>query len=261
MVSSSRFNCAMDEPNRVGIIRRMIRRTCGWFQPQRGSVSRFNPRKAGSRNSSCRIPASSTAQPSARMGTCRRGASHSAPAIMQILRMTGARAGSAKRWKLLRTPPASAVSDTNSRYGNVSRSRSVVSASFSGSSSAPGAKVNASCGAKINPIAVMTSSTPPSVPATRAVSSRNSAGLRVSLTWVNTGTKAVENDPSANRRRMKFGMRNAMTKASVAALAPKTWLIAMSRARPSTREIMVIALNENTPRSRLGAFTRKTRPH
>ncbi len=105
----------------------------------------------------------------------------------------------------------------------------------------------------------MISKAPPSVPATRAVKSRSSAWLRVSLTWVNTGTKAVENEPSANSRRMKFGIRNAMTKASVAALAPKTWLIAMSRAKPSTREIMVIALNENTPRRRLGVFTRKPR--
>jgi len=37
---------------------------------------------------------------------------------------------------------------------------------------------------------------------------------------VKTGTKAVENDPSANSRRRKFGIRKATQKASVAALAP-----------------------------------------
>jgi hypothetical protein len=51
---------------------------------------------------------------------------------------------------------------------------------------------------------------------------------------------------------MKFGIRNAITNASVAALTPNTWVIEMSRASPSTREIIVMLLNENTPRSKLG---------
>ena len=36
------------------------------------------------------------------------------------------------------------------------------------------------------------------------------------------GTKASENEPSAESRRMKLGIRKATTKASIAGLAPKT---------------------------------------
>ena len=45
---------------------------------------------------------------------------------MHRLRITGVSAGRPNLWKLLSTPPASAVSETNSRNGNVMRSRSVV---------------------------------------------------------------------------------------------------------------------------------------
>src|SRR5690242_12016141 len=53
---------------------------------------------------------------------------------------------------------------------------------------------------------------------------------------------------------MKLGMRKAITKASVAAVAPNTWLMAMSRASPSTRETMVIELKDSSPRSMEGRF-------
>ncbi|MES2404692.1 MAG: hypothetical protein V4567_10225 [Pseudomonadota bacterium] len=45
----------------------------------------------------------------------------------------------------------------------------------------------------------------------------------------------------------------------MAALTPNTWVMEMSRANPSSREIMVMLLNESTPRSRLGwRFMRRT---
>ena len=238
----------------------MIRRTCGCFQPQRGRCNRPSPRTAGSRNIHCSTPATSTAQPIAMIGTCSRGASHSAPRIMQILRITGASAGSAKWWKLFNTPADSAFNDTKKMNGKVSRTRSVVRSNLCGLSSAPGANIEATCGAKIMPSAVTSSSTPLSVPDTRASSSFSSSREPVCLTSVNTGTNAVENDPSANRRRMKLGMRKAMTKASVAALAPNTWLIEMSRIRPRTRETIVMLLNDSSPRSMLGDFMRVTLP-
>lgn len=100
---------------------------------------------------------------------------------------------------------------------------------------------------KISPSAVTSSNMPPRVPETRAINSRRSACGRVSLTSVNTGTKAVANEPSANRRRRKFGIRNATQNASVTALAPKVVEIAWSRIRPSTRDTMVILLNESSP--------------
>ena len=220
-VSSSRLICATDEPNRVGTISRSTRRTSGCDQPQRGRVSRSIPRSAGSWNSSCSAPAASTAQPSARIDMPISGASHSAPAIMHRLRITGVSAGMAKRLKLFSAPPASAVSETNSRNGKVSRSRSTIRPNLTGSSAEPGLNTIATCGVKISPSAVTSSSTPPSVPDTLAISVRRSACGRVSLTSVNTGTKAVENEPSANSRRRKFGMRNATQNASVTALAPK----------------------------------------
>ncbi len=248
-VSSSRLICATDEPNRVGTISRITLRTSGCCQPHFGSVSRSSPRSAGSWNSSCSRPAAITAQPSAVIGTVSRGASHSAPAIMQRLRITGVNAGMPNRWKLFSAPPASAVSDTNRMKGKVSRSRSTVRPNFSASDSAPRLNRVAICGVNTSPSAVTTSSTPPSVPETRAISSFRSACGRVSLTSVNTGTNAVENEPSANSRRMKFGIRNATQKASVAAPGVNVVPIAMSRINPSTRETSVMLLNDSSPRS------------
>ncbi|GLQ97396.1 hypothetical protein GCM10007863_18160 [Dyella mobilis] len=49
-------------------------------------------------------------------------------------------------------------------------------------------------------------------------------------------------------------MRNATQNASVATLAPNTWLIEMSRNRPSTRDTMVMLLNDSSPRNMLGGF-------
>ncbi|GAE49683.1 hypothetical protein XPU_1215 [Xanthomonas arboricola pv. pruni str. MAFF 311562] len=96
---------------------------------------------------------------------------------------------------------------------------------------------------------------PPSVPDTRDISSRRSVCGRVSLTSVNTGTKAVANEPSANSRRRKLGIRNATQNASVTALAPKVVEIAWSRIRPNTRDTMVILLNESRPLNMPGLLT------
>ena len=98
----------------------------------------------------------------------------------------------------------------------------------------------------------------PSVPAVREMSSFNSACERVSLTSVSTGTKATENEPSANRRRMKLGMRKATQNASVAALAPNAQAMAISRTRPRTREMKVPPLKVSSERSMLGAFMNTT---
>ncbi len=178
-VSSSRLICATDEPNRVGTISVSTLRTPGWRQPQRGRVSRLMPFSEGSWNSSCRMPAASTAQPSARICFSgvppSRGANHSAPAIMHRLRMTGVSAGIAKRWKLFSAPPASAVNETNNRNGKVRRNRSTSRVCLTGSVSAPLENATASCGAKISASAVTSISTPPRVPAVRAISSRSSA--------------------------------------------------------------------------------------
>ena len=94
------------------------------------------------------------------------------------------------------------------------------------------------------------------MPETRDISSRRSACGRVSFTSVNTGTKAVENEPSANSRRMKLGMRKATQKASVIALAPNVAWMAWSRTSPSTRDTIVMPLNDITPRNILAAISK-----
>ena len=56
----------------------------------------------------------------------------------------------------------------------------------------------------------------PKVPATPSTSSRTSSCARLTLYSLMTGTKDCENDPSANRRRRKFGILYATRKASSA---------------------------------------------
>ena len=58
------------------------------------------------------------------------------------------------------------------------------------------------------------------------------------------GTNACEKAPSANRRRSRFGMRKATTKASIAKPAPKAMAMRVSRTNPVMRETSVIALTE-----------------
>ena len=127
---------------------------------------------------------------------------------------------------------------------------------MAGSVSTPLENRVASCGAKISASAVTSSSTPPSVPATRDISSRSSACERVSFTSVNTGTNAVANEPSSNSRRRKLGTRKATQKASVTALVPNVVVMTRSRTSPNTREIMVMLLKDSRPRNILGELTR-----
>src|SRR5574337_843713 len=114
--------------------------------------------------------------------------------------------------------------------------------------------LNYTSGTTGDPKGVVYHHPPPRVPATRDISRRKSSCVPVSLTSVNTGTNAVVNDPSANSLRMKLGMRNATQNASVAPVAPNTMLIDMSRTSPSTRETIVMLLNESSPRIMLGDF-------
>jgi hypothetical protein len=251
-VSNSRLTCATEEPNSVGTISFITLRTSGAAQPQRGQDNRPSFASAGSCTTSCSTPEIRIAQAMAVIGTWKYGAHHSAAAIMHRFMITGTSAGMAKRWKVLSTAPAIAVSEMKSRKGKVMRSRSAVSWNFAGSSCEPGANRAVTCGANSTPSAVTTSSTAPRVPATRAIIRRSSSGVPFSFISVSAGTKAVEKEPSANSRRMKLGMRKATQKASVAALAPKTLANTTSRTSPRTRETKVPALKLRVERSRLG---------
>jgi hypothetical protein len=111
----------------------------------------------------------------------------------------------------------------NSAYGKVIRSISVASSACSLPAGKPGANTCISHGAAAMASAVTSSSEALSTPATRSTRALTAAWSPRALYSASTGTKAIENEPSAESRRMKLGILNATTKASMAALAPKTW--------------------------------------
>ena len=102
------------------------------------------------------------------------------------------------------------------------RSISVASRDCSLPTSKPGANSRITQGAASTATAVRTSKAAIRVPATRSTSSLTAAWSCFSLYSARTGTKAIENEPSADSRRMKLGIRNATTNASMAGLAPNT---------------------------------------
>ena len=67
----------------------------------------------------------------------------------------------------------------------------------------------------------------------------------------NSGTKAAEKAPSANRRRKKFGSLKATKKASATAPDPSTADSTMSRTKPATRLSSVKLPTVATARPRL----------
>ncbi|MNN12631.1 hypothetical protein D3C81_1256280 [compost metagenome] len=110
----------------------------------------------------------------------------------------------------------------NSAYGKVICSINVARRACSPSGSKPGANTRITHGANRIASVVTTSMDAVSAPATRSTSALTAAWSPLALYSASTGTKAMENEPSADKRRMKFGILNAMTNASIAALAPKT---------------------------------------
>jgi hypothetical protein len=103
----------------------------------------------------------------------------------------------------------------------------------------PGAKARMMMGAAITPMSVMANNTTAKVPATSSTRARTSSCERLCLYSLITGTKAWLKEPSANRRRRKFGILNATSQASMKALAPKAAAKTISRASPVTRDIRV----------------------
>ena len=119
-------------------------------------------------------------------------------------------------------PPTSEAREINRAYGKVIRSISVARRACSLPTSKPGAKSRITQGAASTATAVRTSRAAVSVPATRSIRSLTARWSPRALYSARTGTKAMEKEPSADSRRMKFGMRKATTKASMAGPAPKT---------------------------------------
>ena len=86
----------------------------------------------------------------------------------------------------------------------------------------------------------------PNEPETLATNSRVLSRSFSALYSANTGTKALENAPSAKRRRRKLGIRLANKKTSETAPAPSTPATIISRTKPKIRDTNVNALT-NTP--------------
>ena len=72
----------------------------------------------------------------------------------------------------------------------------------------------------MTPMMVTTDRNQAIVPMALSISSRTSSCGRWTLYSETTGTKAWENAPSANSRRMKFGILNATRNASISRPAP-----------------------------------------
>src|SRR5687767_13860735 len=123
-----------------------------------------------------------------------------------------------------------------SKYGNVQRSISTVRSNFASSARNPGANSSTRSGATMIPTTVTSARKEASVPAAPSTRSRTSSWVLRTLYSETTGTKACENAPSANRRRMKFGILNATRNASMSTPAPNIREYTMSRASPVIRD-------------------------
>ena len=122
------------------------------------------------------------------------------------------------------------------------RSNWVVSANLSAVSANPGAVMVITHGAASIPITVTIARARVSNPETYETNTRVASSPCLLLYSARIGTNACEKAPSAKIRRSRLGSLKATKKASVAIPAPKMRATIASRAKPSTRENMVIEL-------------------
>src|SRR5476651_1159040 len=99
-------------------------------------------------------------------GGLKYGVRNSAKKIMLTLSSVGTKAGTEKRFQVLRIAPASEDSEISNISGNVTRRRLDVSSNFSGVSVKPGAVAQMTQGAAIIPSKVTSASTRVSMPLT-----------------------------------------------------------------------------------------------
>src|ERR1035438_542172 len=148
-----------------------------------------------------------------------------------MLKNAEASVGMPKRSQALRAPMACAASATSTRKGYMMRVSSTASSNLPGTARNPGASRATSCGLKIMPSAHTAPTTRTSAVATTFESSAASRFPLPVRYWAKTGTKAEEKAPSANRLRVRLGMRKAIWKASFEGPAPKRRAMAISRLR------------------------------
>ena len=169
------------------------------------------------------------------------------PPIQNTFRTAGAIDGAKKHPSEFRTAMNSAITLMRKTYGKSrARSESVSSALSRGepSPNTSGGRTRAT-------------TTPITVIATRTSESsvkmlwknRNAAGRPFCCcSPEKTGTNALDTAPSPKISRNRFGSRNATTKASITAPAPRRAANAMSRTRPRIRETKMAP--ETTPAER-----------
>src|SRR5579885_3081270 len=165
-----------------------------------------------------------------------------------MLKNVDAIAGTPNRFDAFSTPMACAASATSSRNGNMMRVMVTASSNFPGTAEKPGANRRTSAGAKIMPAAHRLPTSTISAVATRFARRAASALPRVARYSVKVGTKALESAPSANRSRVRLGMRNPSMNASYTKPAPNRRAMMLSRSRPVIR--LVKTESETTPAER-----------
>ena len=131
-----------------------------------------------------------------------------------MLKNVDARAGTAKRLQALSTPMACAASATSSKNGNMMRVIFTASSNLPGTWRNPSASKRTSVGLKMTPNTQTTPTIRISAVATRFERTAASLLPFCESVCVKMGTKAEDRAPSANRSRVRLGMRNPSRKAS-----------------------------------------------
>ena len=199
-------------PRIAGSISREIRCRPGWRRSSRGRKEKPSRRRLGTCQRSCRRPPASTPNAIETIKPCPNDRPIVKPAATPtstepMLKNTEASAGTPKRSHAFNTPIACAASVTSSRNGNMMRVSSTASSNLPGTCSNPGAISRTSCGVRTIPATHRAPTTSSRAVATTLDSSR-AARLSLPARYsVKIGTKAEERAPSANRLRVRLGMR------------------------------------------------------
>ncbi len=142
-------------------------------------------------------------------------------------------AGTPKTLRAFSIPIASAASDASRMKGYITRVRVIASAAFSPMN--PGASVWTSHGAK--PIPRMVRALTTMIVSVQILLARRHAVAvpAVAAVLLKIVVNAVDSAPSANRSRSRFGIRNAMVKASITQPPPNKAAPTCSRTSPNRR--------------------------
>ena len=160
------------------------------------------------------------------------------PKITQRLKRIGVKPLGRKMFSPFKIPWKHAATEITKRYGNIIRVKSEVSATRAASSDFK--KIRTKTGAA-------------SIPAQTTIAVKNETSVKVAQTnsrvssrffpfskySLKVGMNATEMLFSAKSLRSKFGIKNAIPKASASEPVPKKRAFVISRTSPSTREIIV----------------------